>query len=291
MAGASGNGMAGLVYRADLGGYVNAKSIDPKTGQPYGSGGGGAVSSGMAGGSIASGRSTVGSIQPRGTTTTTNPDGSTTTTESGWYTDASGQLKYQPSKSVTAAGTGGGYGGASGGGSRAGGGSYASSSATGGNSAEIERLIAEIRSTSNPTADAPQIPGPSPSPSYDPAADRATYGAAKERTGLATQAALRALRESLNQRGLVDQGGRNSGIEAELTQGLIRGGLGELANTDRQLAETGAQRQYDAGQRDIDRTIDVNKFNASSILSAQGRPSTYNLSKWSLLAQLASQLY
>lgn len=154
----------------------------------------------------------------------------------------------------------------------------------------ITELINQIRSTNPPTYQAPQIDvttsgakGGSP---YDMAGENAAYGAAKERTGLATQAALKSLREQLSSRGI---GG--SGIESEMTTGLIKGGLGELANTDRQLAEQRAGRAFTAGQADTDRTIDQNKFNASLTDKALSGVPNYNLSRYGLLAQLQGMLY
>lgn len=240
----------GFVYDATAGGFVNGKSINPLTGRRYDGSDPNATSLDTADYRLGS----DGRVEQ-------NPKLRT--------------VQNSPANGYGGYGGGGGYGGPGGGGG--GGGSAPSPRATG-NTDEITRLISEIRSSS-PTPQIPITTSQSTQP-YDDAADRAAYGKAKESTGLATQSALKALREQLNSRGL----GEGSGLEGEMTTGLIRGGLGQLADTDRALAAGSAQRAYSANQADTDRIISQNEFNASGIPS-------YQLSKWSLLAQLAGQLY
>jgi hypothetical protein len=72
-------------------------------------------------------------------------------------------------------------------------------------------------------------------------ADTATYGRAKERTGKATSSALKGLRETLASRGLL-----GSGIEASETGKVFSSGLSDLAETNRQMAEQGAAREFTA---------------------------------------------
>lgn len=177
-------------------------------------------------------------------------------------------------------GTGGGGGstGSGGGGYGSGGGGGSTNPLT----AEIERLIAEIRGGTQPNVH-PQLPGivdGGPN-GYDPAATRASYARAKERTGLAAQSAMRSLRESMGQRGI-----SGSGIEAEMTGRIHEAGLGELADHDRGMAEAEAGRAFQAGQSRIDRLINQYQFNANLQNNSQQQTWQNNLSKWSLLAQL-----
>lgn len=71
--------------------------------------------------------------------------------------------------------------------------------------------------------------------------DSSTYGRAKERTGLATQAALKGLREQLSSRGLLGGGGERRGVAD-----IVMRGQSELGETDRQIAERGAEREFTA---------------------------------------------
>lgn len=90
----------------------------------------------------------------------------------------------------------------------------------------------------------PIVGGRGPSTS----ADASTYGRAKERTGLATQSALKGLRETLASRGLL-----GSGIEARETASVFRGGLSDLAETDRQQAEQDSARSFQSHESDKNR--------------------------------------
>lgn len=104
------------------------------------------------------------------------------------------------------------------------------------------------------------------------AAENASYGRAKERTGLAMQGALKGLRGVMASRGI---GG--SGIEASETGKVFSGGLGELADTDRQMAEQGATRAFTAGQAGLDRAEKAREYDQdaqarrlSQLISAYG---------------------
>ena len=99
----------------------------------------------------------------------------------------------------------------------------------------------------------------SATPSYDPAADAATYGRAKESTGMAMQAALRGLREAMASRGI-----SGSGIEARGTADIFGQGVGALAETDRQLAEGTASRGFTAGESARNRNEGARQFNVSA---------------------------
>lgn len=118
-------------------------------------------------------------------------------------------------------GGGGGGGGAIGGGSGAGGG-------TGG-------------SPGVPPAGGGGIPAVSD-------ADRAFYTRAKENTGQTLSAAQRGLSEQMQQRGIT-----GSGIEARGLTELFEAGQGDLAETDRQLAEGGADRAYQSSEAALGR--------------------------------------
>lgn len=116
----------------------------------------------------------------------------------------------------------------------------------------------------------------------DPAAESAAYGQARERIGLALQSALRGLRESMGARGL---GG--SGIEGEALGDLFEGGLGELADVDRQLAEVGAGRAFQASQADTDRRIQQQQFNSSQLAQQEAARRASQDRSLDLLLQIA----
>lgn len=258
----------GFIFDPTAGGFVNRNSVNPATGKPYGAPGG-----------MPSQAQSNPALNQWGSKF--NP-----ATQSYTY-----GVNQQNAGSPLPIGAGGGYGaGGDYGGGGGGGGTRAASPSAAGNTDQITQLINEIRSAQPPQYTAPQIPittsGGGGTP-YDQRAENAAYGAAKERTGMATQSALKALREQLNSRGL----GEGSGLEGEMTTGLIRGGLGELASTDRQLAEARANRAFTAGQSDTDRTISQNEFNAGLQDKALSGIPSFNLSKWGLLAQLAGMLY
>ena len=143
-----------------------------------------------------------------------------------------------------------------GGGSRASGGSGGAGTR---DTTDIDRLIDEIRSSGG-DYEPPQIPvttsGDMHKP-YDEAAQSAQYGAAKERTGLAMQAAMRGLKANMLQRGIT-----GSGIDADKMGDIYGAGLGQLASTDRQMAEESSDRAFTAEQSNTDRTIRQNTTNA-----------------------------
>jgi hypothetical protein len=128
----------------------------------------------------------------------------------------------------------------------------------------LSALEAEIRGQGEGSYQAPQTSVERSNYAEDPAADRAQYGKAKERIGLALQSALRGLRESMASRGI---GG--SGIEGQEMGDLFASGLGQLADTDRQLAEQRAGRAFTAGQSDTDRVIQQQQFNAGQQTAAE----------------------
>lgn len=131
--------------------------------------------------------------------------------------------------------------------------------------AAIDSLMAQIRSMQGGYT-APQIPvvtSKKDNDPYDAAAENASYAAARERTGLAMQAALKGLHSSLAQRGIV-----GSGIDADKTADVYSGGLGDLAATDRQLAEQRADRAFTAEQSNTDRIIGQNEFNVGQQATA-----------------------
>jgi hypothetical protein len=96
-------------------------------------------------------------------------------------------------------------------------------------------------------------------------ADTATYGRAKERTGKATSSALKGLRETLASRGLL-----GSGIEASETGKVFSSGLSDLAETNRQMAERGAQRDYEASQAQKDRDLTAAREGLQAAMSTPG---------------------
>lgn len=144
-------------------------------------------------------------------------------------------------------------------------GSRASSASASAGSAERQRALSaleqEVRAGMGNVSpfEPSQTPITTSSPTDRGAHERATYGAAKERTGLALQSALRGLRESLSSRGI----GAGSGIEGAATADLYAQGLNALAGTDRQLASEGSQRDYETAEQNTDRTIGQQQFNAN----------------------------
>jgi hypothetical protein len=121
---------------------------------------------------------------------------------------------------------------------------------------------------------------------YDRAAEAASYGRAKERTGMAMQAAMKGLRGSMARRGI---GG--SGIEAERTGGLYEAGLGQLGEADRTLAEAAAGRAYDSEQRNVDRRNRNEEYNADLDLQYENQRIDAQNRRMSLLTQIYGSFY
>jgi len=117
---------------------------------------------------------------------------------------------------------------------------------------------------------------------YDPAADAATYGRAKERTGLAAQSAIRGLRSSLSGRGVT-----GAGIERANTGQIFGGALDNLAETDRQLAENTATRRFSAGESAAGRAVTMR---GQDISAAQAQQSMW-LEKFKALLSAYSSAY
>lgn len=92
----------------------------------------------------------------------------------------------------------------------------------------------------------------------------ATYGRAKEQTGLETQAALKQLRELMAFHGR----GGGSGVQAHEERQLLQGGLGDLAETDRQMAEAGASRDFQARESGKNREFSAAESGLRSAMSA-----------------------
>lgn len=176
-------------------------------------------------------------------------------------------------------------GGGSGGGSGSGGGGGARNPR---NDEDINRLIEEIRSSGG-DYEPPQIPvvtsGDQTKP-FDEKAQAAAYGAAKERTGLAMQAAMRGLKANLMQRGIT-----GSGIDADMQGRIYGGGLSDLANTDRQLAEEAADRAFSAEQSNTDRTIRQNTTNADYLERQRAAKAQEWERKMELISRLTSLKY
>lgn len=111
---------------------------------------------------------------------------------------------------------------------------------------------------------------------YSPSADAATYGRAKDNTGLALTAAQKGLDEAMNRRGIF-----GSGIHAANLEDLYAAGLGDLAETDRQLAEGTADRgfrsseaalgrSWESGERAADRAAGLATSKLQAILNLYG---------------------
>lgn len=95
----------------------------------------------------------------------------------------------------------------------------------------------------------------------------ATYGRAQEQTGLATQSALKQLRELMAFHGR----GGGSGVQAHEEAGLLSRGLGDLAETSRTQAEQGAGQAFQSRESDK-----AHAFSAAEegLRSAMGQPET-----------------
>ncbi len=114
----------------------------------------------------------------------------------------------------------------------------------------IRNMFGEINTpgSSTPGTATATPPTGSTAPAGATDADRAYYTRAKESTGNAMQAAMRGLDEDMNRRGI-----SGSGIQAQGLTELYEGGLGELAEADRDLAEGGAERAYQSNEAALSR--------------------------------------
>lgn len=122
----------------------------------------------------------------------------------------------------------------------------------------LNALLAEIRGKPQPVRLSPTPAPEREGDPYDRTAESAAYTSAKERTGLAMQSALKGLRGVARGRGI-----SGSTIEGDLIQKLFGQGLGELAGTDRQLAEKFADRSFDAENMDLSRLTQHSQFSDS----------------------------
>lgn len=146
----------------------------------------------------------------------------------------------------------------------------------------LSALEAQIRGQMGQTNQPQQTPVVTSKFTGNDAADRAVYGGAKERVGLALKSALKGLRESMSSRGLA-----GSGIEGEATGNLYANSLGDLAETDRALATANGDRLYQSGQADTDRTINQNQFNAGALERAQAAARSGTDRSLEMLLQIA----
>lgn len=121
--------------------------------------------------------------------------------------------------------------------------------------------------------------GGNPSP-YDPAADSAAYGAAKDRIGNEGASALKGLSEAMAARGI-----SGAGTEAAGERGIFSNMQRELGDTDRGLAEGTANRAFTAGQAGLDRGERSREFNASYNQSEAQRVQQFQLAQLSALLQ------
>jgi hypothetical protein len=172
-----------------------------------------------------------------------------------------------------------GVSGGGGGGSR----SSGSGGAGTGTNPALDGLLAEIRNQQVPQVTPTHYTPQQVASGISPEANAATYGAAKERTGLAMQAAMRGLRGSLAQRGIV-----GTGIDAE-EQGMVYNqGLGQLGDVDRTIAHDDATRQLAADQANAMAGNQAGQFNAGQDLAAQQANMQAANQRQNILLQLAS---
>jgi len=146
----------------------------------------------------------------------------------------------------------------------------------------LSALEAQVRGQMGQSGQPSQTPVVTSKFTGNEAADRAVYGGAKERIGLALKSALKGLRESMSSRGLA-----GSGIEGEATGNLYANSLGDLADTDRALATANGDRLFQSGQADTDRTINQNQFNAGALERAQANARAGTDRSLEMLLQIA----
>lgn len=142
------------------------------------------------------------------------------------------------------------------------------------------------------------IPSPMPSgTAFDPAAEAAIYGKAKEKIGQQGSAALRSLRNALGARGI--SGG---GSERALTSGIYDKMQGELSDTDRAIATDSANKAwqaeqmnseqgFEAGQANAARNEQVQEFNATAKNAAALQAQQLQNSRISQLIAAFGSLY
>jgi hypothetical protein len=98
------------------------------------------------------------------------------------------------------------------------------------------------------------------------------------------------------------RGIRGSSIEAGRMGDLYQYGLGQLGETDRQLAEVGAGRAFSANQANTAREMDTRTYNASGNMAAQQTNASnqmqaqqaqadFERQRMNLLISLYSQIY
>lgn len=147
----------------------------------------------------------------------------------------------------------------------------------------LDALMAEVRGMDPTPIQAPTMNW-TPTPLHiDEAANRATYGAAKERTGAAMQSAMRGLRSQLAQRGIV-----GSGIDADKTAELYGGGLSALAATDRQMAEEDADRIFAGEEQNAARATAASQWNADAQMRAAEANQAAQMRRLDLLSRLVT---
>lgn len=145
----------------------------------------------------------------------------------------------------------------------------------------LDALIRQVQSQSATPFTPPRVTAHLAPLHLDAAQQAATYGAAKERTGNALQAAMRGLQSQLASRGLT-----GTSIDADRSAQLFGSGLTDLANTDRQQAEQDASRLFATEGVNTDRLNQADTLNANNELSADIANQNANQSRLSFLARL-----
>lgn len=164
-------------------------------------------------------------------------------------------------------------------GATGGGGSRSSASSGGAGNPALSGLLSALQSQT-PYQPAQVAHTVAPSAASSTASD---YAGAKERGALATKAAMKGLSGSLAARGV----GTETGVGADAIASLYKTGLTNLADTDRQFADTDAARQFSADQSQVQTTEGENTFNAN----AQNAASQYNNDSRLRQLQLLASLY
>lgn len=227
--GQSVKGMEGLVYDATAGGFVNANSINPATGKPYGQGGASIATQAMG---TDPNRTVNQGFQWNGREWAKNQGPTTTTQPGGFGSVSPGAMN---------------------------GGSSASASSSGGANPTFQSKLEEMWNLFK------QPITPYDAPQRDPngdttQADNSLLAQSKERAGLRLQGGLKTLASEMARRGI-----SGSGIQAGNTRTLVRGAMSDMAEADNAVL----QRQQDRNASISDQNFAAKRQALSDYMAAQ----------------------
>lgn len=152
--------------------------------------------------------------------------------------------------------------------------------------ADYQALANEIRSQTGYTpVAAPQFDDSGVN-AFNPAAESAAYGEAKERAALNTKAGMRSLREAMASRGI---GG--SGIEGGEMEKLYAAGQSDVAQADRDYIKQEAAAQYNADEALRERKMQETEFGANFAADQAQRQRDAQALKLSQLLSVYGSMY